>query len=140
MRALNALVAVLVSVVVTMTLVSNASASEMVPVLKPVLSARIQCGDSVQAFRRTGQPIDKWLVRITGPDLIRTIGSPLRGEAEISIEDAGGRRNFAKPFDQHSPLNTYVYMNGDTATITVSVNATPPNGNGCDTKMVLKHL
>lgn len=140
MRVIGALATVLMSLTAVIVLMPNAMAAEASPAHKPALSAMQDCGDSIHAFRKTGQPMNKWLVRVVGPDLIRTIGSPARAEADISIDDAGGTRTFTKPFDQHSPLNAIAYMNGDAATITVDVRPTPPNGNGCRKTMVLKHL
>lgn len=139
MRRISALAVILLSVALTMTLTPSAMAAQANQTHKPVLSARGPCGQAIQVFHRTGQPIDKWLVRITGPDLIKKVAPALRGEAIISIDDADGGRSITKPFDQHSPLNTYVYVNGATATIAVNVNPTPANGNGCDDKVVIKH-
>lgn len=140
MRQLSALLAVLVAVAVTIISAPTAMAAEPVQGHAPVLAARAECGMTVQAFRRTGQPIDRWVVRITGPELYTIIYPARSGIADISIDDADGRESFTKPFDEFSPLNAVVTVNGPEVTITVNVTARPPNGNACDKRMVLKHL
>lgn len=76
----------------------------------------------VHAYHRQNQPVNRWLDRIVGTDLVKLIG-PGRGRISISIPDSDGDDNRSIPFDRHTPPTAIVYINGPHAKIMVSVQA-----------------
>lgn len=92
----------------------------------------------VHIFYKQKQPVNNWLIRITGTDLTKLIGAPV-GHANILIRDSDGEESTQKPFDRHNPLNTYAYINGTHARISVNVAAKPNNGRGCNSVFDIAH-
>lgn len=92
----------------------------------------------VHIFHRKGQPVENWMIRITGTDLTKLTGT-VRGRANVSVTDADGVESFQKWFDRHNPLNTYVYLSGAQARISVNIVADPKNGRSCSSVFTIDH-
>ncbi|WP_285504577.1 hypothetical protein [Actinokineospora sp. NBRC 105648] len=73
----------------------------------------------MQAYARTGQPVNAWTVRVTGPGLTDILPGNA-GKAFLAFDDDDATETREVFVDPSHPLNVFAVVNG-TVFITVSV-------------------
>ncbi|MFI6102259.1 hypothetical protein ACIA8G_42480 [Lentzea sp. NPDC051213] len=77
------------------------------------------CGDRVQAYARTGQPVNAWNIRVTGPGLTEILPGRA-GRVFLVFHDDDDDEQRDVFIDDSHPLNVFATVNGRRVVIAVS--------------------
>lgn len=77
------------------------------------------CGDRVQAYARTGQPVNAWNIRVTGPGLTDILPGRA-GRVFLVFHDDDDDEQRDVFIDDSHPLNVFATVNGQRVQIVVS--------------------
>jgi hypothetical protein len=118
-------------------LVSNSSASAAGS-LADFMPPPPDCGDRIQVYARTQQPVNAWQLRVTGAGLTDILPGGA-GRVFLTFDDDDASENRDVFIDPSHPLSVFAVVNGARITVFVSVTDLDNRVTHCSTTKNVNH-